>query len=286
MRSACLLGPGHHVYGAVAAVSEGPAAIAISRGGAPKRYEHTEPNEDAVCFAFGDYGMLAAVADGHYGARGAERAIEWLLDERAPQWTGANAEAASPDAWREAGAAALQAIHQDLHAQATELRLAPAPTTLSIALVRPEEGILLHASVGDSHVFLARPADEHTDKNTEKGTNTAEDVAWATTGSRRCAFAGEQYENPRLDPRQCVVDCAPIGDLRAVLLASDGLSEVRIGVEDPAGAAARAVDRALSREPQLRSLAACRDLTETALEAHRQNKSGDNMCAAVLWLET
>ena len=60
---------------------------------------------------------------------------------------------------------------------------------------------------------------------------------------------------------------------------------VDASVPDPAAAAAAAVDLARAREPQLRPLEACRQLTETALEAHRRNRSGDNMCAAVLWLE-
>jgi serine/threonine protein phosphatase PrpC len=277
MRSARLLGEANHVYGAVAAVAEGPAAITLSRGGAPKPYDHTDPNEDAVCFALGEHGLLAAVADGHFGARGAERAIDWLLRERAPQWTGALVEKASPDAWCEAGVAVLQAIHRDLHLQADELGLAPAPTTFSFVLVRPEEGILLHASVGDSHVFLARPAgsDAH----------TAHDVAWASTGLSRCAFAGASYEHEHLEPGQFVVDCTSIGDTRAVLLASDGLSEQRIGVDDPPAAAAEAIDHARSRPRDLRPLEACRHLTETALEAHKRNRAGDNVCAAVLWLE-
>ena len=114
MRTASLLGESHLVHGAVAAVAEGPAAITLSRGGAPKRYGHTDPNEDAVCFAFGEHGILAAVADGHHGARGAARAIAWLLRERAPAWTGGSAGETHPDAWLEAAASALQAIHRDV----------------------------------------------------------------------------------------------------------------------------------------------------------------------------
>ena len=48
MRTATLIGRDHHVIGALAAVAEGPAAITLSRGGARKTYEHTEPNEDAI----------------------------------------------------------------------------------------------------------------------------------------------------------------------------------------------------------------------------------------------
>ncbi|MDX1648907.1 MAG: hypothetical protein R3263_03550, partial [Myxococcota bacterium] len=67
MRSAILRGRDHHHLGAVDVVSEGPAAAAISMGGAPKSYAHTDPNEDAAAFALGASGRLVAVADGHRG---------------------------------------------------------------------------------------------------------------------------------------------------------------------------------------------------------------------------
>ncbi len=281
MRSGRLLGSAHHVYGAVAAVSEGPAAITLSRGGAPKTYGHADANEDAVCFAFGEHGALVAVADGHHGARGAERAVEWLLRERAADWTEGDVPELRPAAWGDAAGTVLQAIHHDLLAQAHELRLAPAPTTLSLALVRPREGVLLHASVGDSHVFLARDAGA--------SAHAASDLAWATTGQRGCAFAGDQYDGGQLRPEQWVVGCEPLADARAVLLASDGLSEVGIGVEDPAAAAAAAVDYAhrggAGQDTGAPALEACRHLTEAALAAHRENRAGDNMCSAVIWLD-
>lgn len=272
MRSGKLLGHQHHVLDAVAAVAEGPAAITLSRGGARKTYGHTDPNEDAVCFAFGGQGALVAVADGHHGARGAERAIEWLLRSPAPEWT-EGSEGRSPEAWREAARSALQTIHHELLDQGAELGVTPAPTTFSLALVRPAEELLVHASIGDSHVFRV-------------SADTSADLGWATTGRRRCFFAGESYEGGELEESFCVVDCEPLSDTRAVVLASDGLSEVRIGVEDPPAAAALAVEHAAECRPALRALEAGRHLTETALEAHRRNASGDNMCTAVIWLES
>jgi serine/threonine protein phosphatase PrpC len=272
LRSAKLLGHQHHVLDAVAAVTEGSAAITLSRGGARKTYSYTDPNEDAVCFAFGSHGTLAAVADGHHGARGAERAIEWLLRSPAPEWT-EQSESHSSDAWRERARAALQTIHRELIDQGSELGVAPAPSTFSLALVRPEEGLIVHASVGDSHVFRVSAEKSH-------------DLGWASTGKRRCFFAGDSYAGGVLEESFCVVDCEPLADTRAVVLASDGLSELRIGVEDPPAAAASAVEHAASCQPALRALEAGRHLTETALEAHRRNASGDNICAAVIWLET
>jgi serine/threonine protein phosphatase PrpC len=277
VRSARLLGHQHQTLEAVAAVSEGPVAITICRGGARKTYDHTDPNEDAACFAFGDFGVLAAVADGHHGARGAELAVEWLLAHRAPEWTGSPG-APDPEAWQRTARETLQAIHRDVLRQGETLRIAPAPTTLSLALVRPDAGLLLHASVGDSHVFLARALDPDA--------HEARDLAWASTGRRRCAFLGERYEDDRLGEEHWIVGCEALDDARAVVLATDGLSEVRIGVEDPAEAAARAVDHAAGCKPPLRPLEACRNLTETALAAHRRNAAGDNVCAAVIWLDS
>jgi serine/threonine protein phosphatase PrpC len=277
VRSARLLGHQHHALDAVAAITEGAAAITICRGGAKKTYSHTDPNEDAACFAFGPRGALVAVADGHHGSRGAERAVEWLLTKLAVEWTTTDPGEASREAWCASAKSALQAVHREVIAQGRELRVDPAPTTLSLALVRPDDDLLLHASVGDSHVFLASPdtADRH----------VARDVAWATTGKNRCYFAGESYEDGDLKEPHWVVGCEPIGGTRAVLLATDGLSEVRIGVEDPEEAAARAVDHATTNKPALRPLEASRHLTEAALGAHRENRAGDNICTAVIWLE-
>ena len=64
MRTALLRGREHVELGAVAAVAEAGVAIALSRGGAAKRYPHSDPNEDAAGFATADAGVCAAVADG------------------------------------------------------------------------------------------------------------------------------------------------------------------------------------------------------------------------------
>lgn len=276
VRSARLLGHAHHVVGAVAAVAEGPAAITLSRGGAAKRYAHTDANEDAAAFAVGAHGVLLAVADGHFGARGAERAIEWLLQERAPAWTGRDRLAFSLEAWNEAAGAALQAVHRELLRDAEELGVAPAPTTLSLALVRPREGWLLHASVGDSHVFLAGAGAPEAPG--------ARDLGWATTGRRGCYFAGESYEGGELAADQWVAGREGLAGVRAVVLASDGLSELRIGVEDPAAAVSEAVAGAADLAPERRALETARAVTESALTAHRRNRSGDNICTAAVWI--
>ena len=88
MRSALLRGRDHTRLGITAAVAEGRAAIALSRGGAPKSYRYRDPNEDVALFAEGEGGILLAVADGHGGCDAAETAVEKLLASFAPAWTG------------------------------------------------------------------------------------------------------------------------------------------------------------------------------------------------------
>src|SRR5262249_48265120 len=90
MRSGVLRGREHLLLGAVAALAERRVAIALSRGGASKNYSHRDPNEDACAFAWTDHAWLIAVADGHWGAGGAELALDRLLERHAPRWTSSN----------------------------------------------------------------------------------------------------------------------------------------------------------------------------------------------------
>ena len=87
MRSALFRGREHLEIGAVDTVAEGPAAIAISIGGRKKAYHHRDPNEDAALFAFGEAGILAAVADGHRGFEAAEVTLDHLAAHPAQHWT-------------------------------------------------------------------------------------------------------------------------------------------------------------------------------------------------------
>ena len=87
MRSALLRGRDHTRIGITAAVAEGRAAIAISRGGAAKAYRYRDPNEDTALFAQGEGGVLLAVADGHGGCQAAEVVTDKLLASFASEWT-------------------------------------------------------------------------------------------------------------------------------------------------------------------------------------------------------
>lgn len=247
----------------MACVAEAPAAIALSRGGARKRYAYKEPNEDAVCFALGRAGTLLVVADGHAGAEASELAVGVLLEEAAPAWTDTGIERG---AWSERAAQALARVHAGIVRLGTE-QGCEARTTLAAALVLPGSGYCGWASAGDSHVFsVGSSTEEH---------GGAEVDAARFLGSPR-------YEASELGIRTGSFDLA---GRRAVVLATDGLSESGIGVEDPLTAAAAAVWSAAGSDPPRRPLAAARGLVERALGAHREQRAGDNVAVAVCWLE-
>ena len=255
-----LRGQEHLGLGRVACVAEGQCAIAISQGGAAKTYGYKHPNEDCAGFARGSAGTLLAVADGHAGCDASEFAIETLLERSAPSWTTLGIE--GPD-WERRVQEVFASVHTEIVARAVRSG-SEARTTLALALASPEAGRLAWASSGDSHVFRVD------DRGEELG-----------AAGDALDFLG----SPALATEDLVVRCgtAPLAGLRAVVLATDGLSERDIGVADPAGAAGAAVERALDVEPQLRPLATARGLAETALEAQRGNRAGDNIATAVFW---
>ena len=139
-------------------------------------------------------------------------------------------------------------------------------TTLALALLRPAEDLLAYASVGDSHVFRV------------DAERTAE---LAVARGRPVAFLGFDAETPKSLGGKCVVRTAVLEGAGAVALATDGLSERGIGVDDPASAVADAVRSALSLARDLRPGAAARGIVERALDAQRRHRAGDNVASAV-----
>ncbi len=267
MKTALLRGREHDRVGEIHTVAEGPAAIAISRGGRSKRYPHTDPNEDAALFAWGEGGTLVAVADGHRGFEAAETALEHLLASPAPQWIEPGG--VRTGSWeRQVLAALCDANERVLSEARTPER--PARTTLVLALVPRDQQIVLWASIGDSHVFRA----------SESG---AEELGAAAEGET--AFLGHRSETPESLQAKCRCGAAPLGGARAVVLATDGLSEREVGVDDPAAAVHDASASAGSVAPALRARELVRGVVETALEAQRKNWSGDNVAVAAVWLD-
>lgn len=266
MRSGLLHGREHTRLGAVAAVAQGRCAIALSRGGFAKRYEHRDPNEDAAAFAFGAEGSLLAVADGHGGHEAAELALAELLARFAGSWTDVQPIGAS---WLAQAREALGLLHTEIVARGAGGGNPGARTTLALAIARPGEDRLLYASVGDSHVFAV---DEiH-----------ATDLAHS--GNARPTYLG----SPALDledlVERAVIGSAPLSGTRALALATDGLSEQGIGVVAPDEVVLDVLSHAERASPELRPLEAARGLVECALAAHRRQRSGDNVAAAVLVL--
>lgn len=273
MKSAFLRGREHQQIGGIALEGLGRAAVALSRGGARKTYDHTDPNEDCAGLAIGAGGELVIAADGHHGELGSEAAVGAILAELAPRLTAAAAPTTSPDAWRELAFDALLLANRAVLEVAGRTKLPPAPTTLVLALARPAEGLLIHASVGDSHLFAI-----DAEGATELG---GRDPEWKFT-----PFLGYEQANRTLLERYARVGLRALEDLRAVALVTDGISEPGIGVEDPA----RAVHASVAGvEPgtaaDLSAVRACRSIVELAMGAHRRQNAGDNLACSVVWLE-
>ncbi|MGH0038165.1 MAG: protein phosphatase 2C domain-containing protein [Myxococcota bacterium] len=275
MRSALLRGRDHVLLDAVEAQAEGPVAVALSRGGAAKTYGHQEPNEDAALFAIGDAGVLVAVADGHYGASGAEQALEALRSEAAPAWLGPEGPG-DEAAWRGEIVGRFAEIDAAILLRARDAGLMAAPTTLSLVVARPAEQRFWHASVGDSHVF-----------EVHREGAVARDLSARALLPGRPGYLGDGFAS-----RAELADRVETGSARdtglcAIALATDGLSEVGIGVADPASALVELATGPVSAEPgaALRPLALARGLVEIANAAHRRHRSGDNIASAVVWLE-
>ncbi len=272
MRSAFLRGREHDRVGGLELIGEGPVAIALSRGGARKTYSHTDPNEDCVAFAFGPGGQLIVAADGHHGALGSEAAVSAILEGFAGPWTAAQPPVDDAEAWKEQALEALMRANRAVLEVAAERELRPAPTTFVLALARPEQDLLLHLSVGDSHLFAVDGGE-------------ASELGGRNPEFRFTPFLGYEEATVGLVEQFSSIGQRSLRDLRAVVLATDGLSEPGIGVEDPAASVLAAVSRVeLDAPADRRAVDLCRSVTETALIAHRRQKAGDNVGCSVLWL--
>ena len=268
MRFALLRGREHVELGAVEAVAEGRLAFALSRGGAAKRYPHSDPNEDAAAFALGSEGSCAAVADGHGGAEAAEIALLHLFAEPVAQWTDAPGPL-DASSWRRQVLAALSDANRDVRRERSPRGERGARTTLGLAVVLPSRGLLLSAAVGDSHLFVV---------------DAEGAVRELTTARSTVGFLGDAYEGPEELASITRIATEPLAGLRAAVLVTDGLSERGIGVVNPMAAVKEAVRSAERARTGSRGLRLARGLIDAALEAHRRNRSGDNVAVAALWL--
>lgn len=272
MQTAFLRGRDHQQIGRLTLEGLDRAAVGLSRGGARKTYSHTDPNEDCVAFALGERGSLVVAADGHHGELGSEAAVEVFLDRFATTWTSNAPPAEGESDWRSQALDALLEANRAILEVAGRNQLPPAPTTFVAALVRPGDDLLVTLSVGDSHVFAVDPG-------------YATDLGGREPDWKFTPFLG--YEEARRDllEQYAKVDVRSLADVRAVVLATDGLSEAGIGLTDPARAVLGAVARAeLDAPADRRALDTCRDLVEVAMRSHREQKAGDNMGCSVVWV--
>jgi serine/threonine protein phosphatase PrpC len=267
MRSGLLRGREHTKLGVVATLAEGPCAIALSRGGHKKTYRYRDANEDAAGFALGPEGTLLAVADGHGGHEAAELAVAKLFELFAAPWTGAGPLAPS---WVERACEAIGRVHAELIGIGATGGNPDARTTLAFALVRPAEDLLGFASVGDSHVFVA---------DVEGALDLAQDAPDPPAYLGTPSLASDELGS------RLLIGAAALAGARAIALATDGLSEYGIGVPIPEVAVADALAGAERVHPGLRALEAARALVDCALDAHRRQRSGDNVATAILILE-
>ena len=243
VKTALLRGRDVIPLGVIDAVAEGPAAIALSRGGAAKTYAYTEPNEDAAGFAIGPRGSLTVVADGHSGCDAAEVAVATLLARWSPRWTG------HPDVagtWESQAREALLDCQRAILAHVAQGGAPNARTTLVFAVTRECEDLLGYASMGDSHLFhIGGP----------------EVIELAYDEMRRGLYLGAPQDTEETLPEKFVVGCEELAGTRFLALASDGLSERGIGVDVPEHTVAEVATRADGVAPDHRPLELARALT-------------------------
>jgi len=264
MRTALLFGRSQVELTAVGERSEEGVAVALSRGGAPKPYAHTDPNEDAVLAAFGARGALVAVADGHWGVRAAEIAIEVVRDHAADLVEGPER---SGDRWYQDVLHLLVAANDAILKAHTEEQRSR--TTFALALARSAEKLLVATSIGDSHLFVATP-----DATSE-----------ILQRPRKITVLGHERWTPSQTERMARFDVRPLGAFDVLVAASDGLSEKGIGVTDPLAVVGGIVTAARGAARGERAQRVARDVVDAALAAHQANRAGDNASAAVAWLE-
>lgn len=268
MSIATLRGADHTEIGEIASVAEAGAAVAISRGGAPKTYPYLDPNEDVTGFVLSEWGAVVAVADGHAGCEAAGVAVDQVLETHASRWLDPAPIALETRFVTEAVDVAAD-INTAILKATTGSGHHGSRTTLTLALLRPREGWLAALSAGDSHAFLA-------------GAGGVRELA--AQAGRPSVYLGDPTLSRERIEAGVRVELFDAARGRALVLATDGLSEQGIGVSDPAAAVRDALRDAEAKPTDLRPLEAARGVLRRALAAHRRNRSGDNAATAVLWL--
>lgn len=263
MKHTLLLGRAQQAFGDVGAASDANVAVALSRGGAAKPYAHTDPNEDAVLAASGARGFLVAAADGHWGLHASEAAIERLRGAFVPDWV--DGPERSPDRWYQDVLHALVALNEAVFA--SHAGDAKPRTTFALAFVRPKEELLVAASIGDTHLFVATP----------------DAVREILPKPRKFHVLGQQRWSASRLEQIARFEVHPCAGVEALIAATDGLSEEGIGVADPEATVRATVDAARTLPLTARAAATARGIVDAAVAAHVAQQAGDNIGAAVAW---
>jgi hypothetical protein len=260
-------------------ISESGASIGLSRGGAAKTYDYVDPNEDCAFFALGDGGILLAVADGHRGFDGSDTAILNLEEYHAARWTQASPIPA--ESWPALALNCFVNVNSAIFCQPARATKGLFRTTLALALIRPAEGLLHFASVGDSHVYRVAAS------------GTA-DLVWEKSASGAIYYLGGAKETHASMAAHCIIGSEPLADSLGVVAATDGISERGIGLRQVEATLSSIVSKVRNEsrnenqsfaklsgpegDPALR---ATREILEATLEAQRKNKAGDNIALAL-----
>jgi hypothetical protein len=195
-------------------------------------------------------------------------ALERLLEAHAPRWL-EGAAIALAERWVEEASDVLLDLNTAVLSRLTPLGDTEARTTLAFALARPRDDLFAFVSMGDSHIFGAG-----------RGTTSE----FGAAASKRVAYLGRPAEDREALSRKHRAGVETLDGIRALVLATDGLSEHGIGVSDAAAGVAQVVGRCEGAKPDLRPLEAARGLAELALEAQRAQSAGDNVATAVFWI--
>jgi hypothetical protein len=99
----------------------------------------------------------------------------------------------------------------------------------------------------------------------------------------RC-FLGNPANDLGTLANKSVVGVEPLANTRAVVLATDGISEPGIGVDVPEFTVSECATGADRFAPELRPLELARNVAEAALAAHQRHRAGDNIATAVTCL--
>lgn len=258
-----LYGRRFQTQGASGSITCNLAAAAICQGGAPKRYDHTDPNEDSVLIAEGPSAVLMAVADAHGGKKASEVAIDWLATHCALRWTRGGME---KESWRLNATYAFLNIN-DAIIQENDRTGQSSCTTMVMCLLYHDRNIGFFATAGDSLAYLVG--------------STWVELAFNSSLPEEF-FLGNLKHTLDSISAKCLVSDFLLDSTSAVVLATDGISREGIGFENPAAAILN-----ISKSSHLGLSQTCAPLSFAnrilwaARRAQKQNDSGDNIAVTV-----